>query len=251
MQYAVLKSDGDIDAFFFIRDSGSIPAKFREKDGSREKEKLERLKKEVLAKSAEGLCTADSYSDMAQLGSRVQERLMDMLDRRFPANTDRNAFDEILQRQEFERERLRSNYVSPNRISSLDEVFRKGRNITVVIGEEGIGKSALLANWHTDDKIRMSGKDWQIIRTSADERTCSPDKLTALFFYQLKRLHSDFPAPEDAGIVWIIDGLEKINVESPDEYRYLFAAAEQISNVQGTCRCRERRICSGGRQVLQ
>ena len=195
MQYAVLKSDGDIDAFFFIRDSGSIPAKFREKDGSMEKEKLERLKKEVLAKNAEGLCSADSYSDMAQLGSRVQERLMDMLDRRFPANTDRNAFDEIFES------------VVENKVyqSVLDTLIRAAeyRSMAEDFGSRYMADissavSILTDNANMDKASETAWSAWQKFkkakdRLSEDERAYCCKYVILMF----NKIESSYPNPDE------------------------------------------------------
>ena len=88
MQFAALKETENIEAFFFLRDMDSVPARFREKEGSPEMEKLGQLRSKVLEQSRKGRCTADTYRDMSGLGRVVQERLLAMIDSRFPVTVE-------------------------------------------------------------------------------------------------------------------------------------------------------------------
>ena len=75
MQYAVLAGTDDIDAFFFLREMESVPARFREKDGSLEKEKLGFHKRVY-----EGFCDiarSDSERVVAVDASRPREQVLD------------------------------------------------------------------------------------------------------------------------------------------------------------------------------
>ena len=247
MQYAVLKEAEKIDAFFFLRNMESVPAKFREKDGSPEKTKLERLRNEVLEQSKEGRCTADFYSDMSGLGRMVQERLLAMIDRRFPAGEKPDSLGAILQRQAFERAKLRFNYVDNGwkRSFGLEHAF-KSASVVFVSGEKGIGKSALLANWHPDDEaVDGTGAKWRIIRTDIDDTVKDLLRLSEIFKDQLKQIDPSLPdldgetetsVPDYAGkcsenIVWAIDGLEKVVTESVGNFNFLFSLPENVKVV--------------------
>ena len=247
MQYAVLKEAEKIDAFFFLRNMESVPAKFREKDGSPEKTKLERLRNEVLAQSKDGRCTADFYSDMSGLGRMVQERLLAMIDRRFPADEKPDSLGAILQRQAFERAKLRFNYVDNGwkRSFGLEQAF-KSASVIFVSGEKGIGKSALLANWHPDDEaVDGTGTRWRIIRTDIDDTVKDLLRLSEIFKDQLKQIDPSLPeldgetetsVPDYAGkcsenIVWVIDGLEKVVTESVGNFGFLFSLPDNVKAV--------------------
>ena len=126
MQFAALKETENIEAFFFLRDMDSVPARFREKEGSPEMEKLWQLRSKVLEQSSKGRCTADTYRDMSGLGRVVQERLLAMIDSRFPESENPDSASAILHRQAFKRARLRSNYVDngAKRRSKMESMFR-------------------------------------------------------------------------------------------------------------------------------
>ena len=247
MQYAVLKEAEKIDAFFFLRNMENVPAKFREKDGSTEKTKLERLRNEVLEQSKEGRCTADFYSDMSGLGRMVQERLLAMIDRRFPEDEKPDSLGAILQRQAFERAKLRSNYVDNGwkRSFGLEHAF-KSASVVFVSGEKGIGKSALLANWHPDDEtVDGTGARWRIIRTDIDDTIKDLLRLSEIFKDQLLQIDPSLPdldgetetsVPDYAGkcsenIVWVIDGLEKVVTESVGNFGFLFSLPDNVKVV--------------------
>ena len=242
MQYAVLAGTDDIDAFFFLREMGSVPSRFREKDGSLEKEKLGRLRDEVLKQSREGRCTADFYTDMPRLGRVVRERLLAMIDRRFPENEEQDRDRLILRSQAFERSRLRSGYIdnSGKRLSSMDRAFNENPDVILVTGEKGLGKSALLANWHPEDKIRdKDGKEWCIIRTDVDDSVNSVERLAGMFMYQVRQAGAGLAAQENepgtaltelpeylkgsqSHFVWVIDSLGKIVTDNPSDFGFLF-----------------------------
>ena len=243
MQYAVLNEQENIDAFFFLRDMESVPSKFREKDGSEGKNKLERLRSEVIDKSREGRCTADFYSDMPTLGRFVQKRLLAMIDKRFPENEERDSGNLIIKRQEFERSKLRMCYADHEgrRKLSMDSAFSHNPDIIFVEGAKGMGKSALLANWHPEDKLTEGLTEWTIIRTDVDNDINSPKKLAGIFMDQLRRKDAglagletgeatelqDFVSKSSLNIVWIIDGPEKIR---PD-IGFLFSLPENVRTV--------------------
>ena len=242
MQYAVLAGTDDIDAFFFLREMESVPARFREKDGSLEKEKLGRLRDEVLKQSREGRCTADFYTDMPRLGRVVRERLLAMIDRRFPENEEQDRDRLILRSQAFERSRLRSGYIdnAGKRLSSMDRAFNENPDVILVTGEKGLGKSALLANWHPEDKIRdKDGKEWCIIRTDVDDSVNSVERLAGMFMYQVRQADAGLAVQgNEAGtaltelpeylkgsqshFVWVIDSLGKIVTDNPSDFGFLF-----------------------------
>lgn len=242
MQYAVLAGTDDIDAFFFLREMESVPARFREKDGSLEKEKLGRLRDEVLKQSREGRCTADFYTDMPRLGRVVRERLLAMIDRRFPENVEQDIDRLIFRSQAFERSRLRSGYIdnAGKRLSSMDRAFNENPDVILVTGEKGLGKSALLANWHPQDKIRdKDGKEWCIIRTDVDDSVNSVERLAGMFMYQVRQAGAGLAAQENepgtaltelpeylkgsqSHFVWVIDSLGNIVTDNPSDFGFLF-----------------------------
>lgn len=247
MQFAALKETENIEAFFFLRDMDSVPARFREKEGSPEMEKLRQLRSKVLEQSSKGRCTADTYRDMSGLGRVVQERLLAMIDSRFPESENPDSASAILHRQAFKRARLRSNYVDngAKRRSKMESVFRSASAIFVT-GEKGMGKSALLANWHPEDKVREEdGTEWKIVRTDIDDTVNSILWITEIFKDQLKLIDASLPdldgetetsLPDfvkkcSMNVVWVIDGLEKVATGSMENFSFLFSLPENVKPV--------------------
>ena len=247
MQFAALKETENIEAFFFLRDMDSVPARFREKEGSPEMEKLGQLRSKVLEQSSKGRCTADTYRDMSGLGRVVQERLLAMIDSRFPESENPDSASAILHRQAFKRARLRSNYVDngAKRRSKMESMFRSASAIFVT-GEKGMGKSALLANWHPEDKVREEdGTEWKIVRTDIDDTVNSIPSITEIFKDQLKLIDASLPdldgetetsLPDfvkkcSMNVVWVIDGLEKMPAGSMENFSFLFSLPENVKPV--------------------
>ena len=239
MQYGVLDSGLPVDAFFFLKEEhGSTGAAAGR---SEEEVKLAALKAKIREKAAEGVCSADTYSSIEQLGQLVHERLMTMIDSKFPADEKLSQFDRFMLRQESELEEYRNGYIDHcERTDFLDSLL--GDNRVIIADESGSGKSALLANCGKNAEIR-------IVRTIINDSVSSVRLLMNIFLRCLgltdadpfESRHMEQTAPDIAAtfrekgftedVIWIIDGLEKLPVASVTELLPLFRLPEQVKTV--------------------
>lgn len=237
MQYGVLNNDSIQDAYFFLKRT-----KPHATSGNEEEEKLSGLRKTIMEKAGEGKCTADTYSSLEELGSLIYERLMAMVEKRFPADTALNEFELYNRRQIGRLSSLRQNYIDNQRRVEHLEQCMEDCNLAIVTGESGCGKSALLANSFINSQE-------SVIRTAIDDSVNSIGRLISLFLYKLDPVAGEMTKAEEEiiekyrehaypePVIWIIDGLEKLPVEDiysimplltpPENIRIVISVEEQ------------------------
>ncbi len=146
MQYGVLRSEEKIDAYFYIK--GEENAEENEKD------KLHALKKAVVD---DGRYPVHKYSSVEDLGARIQQDFMALLDRLYPDRELTRLQKERLAQASFLRSRTNVYIPVEENFKRLDD-FLKGEELHLVVtGDSGMGKSALIANWikrHENDGDR-------------------------------------------------------------------------------------------------
>lgn len=232
MRYGVLDSPKDVEAHFFVRGERSIPAKFRESDADAE-DKRRRLVADIRRAAGEGRCTVSDYRSMARLGREVHGRLMETLDRLFPADEKTDIYEQCAARQQQALDELRRVYV-PRSGEKTDYLRCQGRfGHAVIRGSAGDGLSAFAANELSDTAIAEaageSGLPLQVMRTIVGEDVPTQEMARRMFVHRLMRLHPEVEVPEmkegfdteipfadivrrfpKAEYVWVIDGPEKL-----------------------------------------
>lgn len=238
MQYGVLNNDSIQDAYFFIKRT-----KPRGIPENEEEKKLSELRKTIMQKAGEGKCTAEIYSSVEELGRLLHDRLMEMIEKRFPADGKLNESDLYYLREEGNLTALRRNYIDlDNRVRNLESNILH-TDILFVTGGSGCGKSALLANSFINSQE-------SVIRTAIDDSVNSIGRLISLFLYKLDPVAGEMTKAEEEEIIekyrehaypepviWIIDGLEKLPVEDiysimplltpPEKIRIVISVEEQ------------------------
>ncbi|MGN0230923.1 MAG: DUF4062 domain-containing protein [Muribaculaceae bacterium] len=222
MEYGALSSESPIYAQFFVRHDEAIPQRFRETEQLKI-DKLHRLKQKIEQASAEGRCTMDRYSTPSELGRMIHDSMMKVINELYPEGESHSLYDTIYARQQAIEGRMRKVYVpvADSRLyyscpESLDKKF-------LVLGEHGIGKTALLANWKTYHHnanmvngifIHREGHEYQyddtdydngpgklfvpIIRMFAGNELNTFELCKRLLLYRLARIYDAFPADEVA-----------------------------------------------------
>ncbi len=238
MQYGVLDNDSIQDAYFFLKRTKPHATSENE-----EEEKLSGLRKTIIEKAGEGKCTAEIYSSVEELGRLLHDRLMEMIEKRFPADGKLNESDLYYLREEGNLTALRRNYIDlDNRVRNLESNILH-TDILFVTGGSGCGKSALLANSFINSQE-------SVIRTAIDDSVNSIGRLISLFLYKLDPVAGEMTKAEEEEIIekyrehaypepviWIIDGLEKLPVEDiysimplltpPENIRIVISVEEQ------------------------
>lgn len=223
MQFGVLNNPEPINAYFFQKDEIAIPGKFREKRGSEHAQKLSRLKSAVKEAADAGKCTLNSYSSMKSLGRQVYDALMEKIEELYPE--EQNSRYAMYSRRQHEfLDSLRTVYVRYDRIPDLS-------GSVLVTGPEGIGKSALVANY-ADTVLKKGG---YLVYTVINSEVNTAEMCRRMLLYELSL---QFPgidisvldqpmdvtvdivkAAKDAGfdgdVLWVIDGIDKLSV--PEE----------------------------------
>lgn len=202
IQYGVLRREKPVNAFFFLSEGG---AKFREEAGSERDQKLEKLKQSIRDHSANGGCTVDDFRTPQELGRHLYDRIKKMVDTMFPSDSisDDDTIKSI-RHQEIEIERLRKIYHFHKDLD--DDVYyldEANRLAAVVYGPAGIGKSAMLANWHPEGS---TPKGHIIVRTIVPE-DC---EFTSDLIKMYKQMVSSLDENQASHVVWTVDGLDTI-----------------------------------------
>lgn len=137
MQYGVLRSKEELDAFFYIKEGG-----VDEKDNA---DKLERLRNTI---RNNGRCPVEEYDSLESLGAKVEKAFIELLDKRFPIgniseyNKERYANDAFLQ------SRIQSYIAKGDNVKAIDDFINNPeQHYLVISGDSGSGKSSLIANW--------------------------------------------------------------------------------------------------------
>jgi uncharacterized protein DUF4062/NACHT domain-containing protein len=218
--HGVLNNPGMADhAFFYFRDPAfidSLPAagqdSYREtptpdeieQSGLAEagrraegrKRQLADLKKRIRAR---GLPVREDYPNPQALGELVLHDLTAVIERLYPQGTEPN----ILEQEAIEHEAFAANcarvYIErADYLARLDAHIDDDGPPLVVLGESGVGKSALLANWALDRRARRPHEALVMHFTGATEYSTRLESLLSRLMWELKgRFRIEQAAPSD------------------------------------------------------
>ena len=225
MEYGALSSQSPIYAQFFVRRDEAIPQRFRETEQLKI-DKLQHLKQKIEQASADGRCTMDRYSTPRELGQMIHDSMMKVINELYPESESHSLYDTIEARQQAIEGRMRKVYVPVADSRLYFSGIERLDNKILVVGEHGIGKTTLLANWktyhHNADLVNgifmhREGNEYEYDDTDYDD---GPDKLFVpiirmfagnelntfelckrLLLHRLVRIYDVFPADEVAATI--------------------------------------------------
>ena len=141
MQYGVLRSQADLDASFYIKNSSKPTAIDEDEDAQ---QKLEHLKKTVMENKRYPYY---HYSTPEDIGEQITKDFEALLDKYFPEKNmsslerERNAQRSVCSN-------LCASYIAvEENFKALDDFLCSEESYYCVVAESGLGKSALMANW--------------------------------------------------------------------------------------------------------
>jgi len=155
MQYGVLRSKEDINAYFYLR---SLDMAISEDFFENEKEKitkLEQLKKQI--RSQEKHPVRD-YASIEELGKQVEDDFKRLVDTLFPEGSLSEIEKERLQHKVFLKSRTGVYISDPNNNKRIDDFMADDSPALVITGDSGMGKSALIANWIAANEKKFNRK---------------------------------------------------------------------------------------------
>jgi tetratricopeptide (TPR) repeat protein len=156
MQYGVLRSKEDINAYFYLRSPGmATPPQFKEKKGDKREQKLNHLKEQI---SSQDKYPVRDYASVEELGRQVEADFKQLVDTLFPQGKLSDVEKERLQQKAFLKSRTSVYISSPENDKRLDDFMDSDLPALVITGESGMGKSALVANWIAANEETMNGK---------------------------------------------------------------------------------------------
>lgn len=225
MQYGVLRNKTPLHAFFFLKRpaTGNKPKGFFGRllgsQQSEEERKLERLKKEIRQNNRYPWAY---YTRPDDLGEQVEKAFVNLLDQLYP-NRPMTPLEQEQLRQKILRDKQCAVYIETSDLmKEVDEAFASGQSKIGILGDNGIGKSAFIANWlkrHEGDKhifyhfneahdtpesilhhfcIEMESS-FQIESRKTEERKNYSDELTQLLAH---------PSLKNQKIILVVDGLD-------------------------------------------
>lgn len=156
MQYGVLRSKEDINAFFYLRSPEMpVPDDFKEKSGSIEAKKLKLLKDELCSQKK---YPVKDYSSIEDLGNKIEQDFKILVELIFPQESLSELEKERLQQKAFLKSRTGVYIAEQAYFDRLDDFIKSESNALVVTGESGMGKSALIANWIERNEKAFDGR---------------------------------------------------------------------------------------------
>ena len=222
-------------AFFYLRDPAYVdgrPAEqYREialpeeiaelsaeEAGRRAEERCQKLAmlKERIRSS--GFPVREDYSDARALGELVLADLSEIIDRLYPEGSEPDPLDrEIAEHEGFARGRTAVYIGRSEYAARLDAHVESGGQPLVVLGESGLGKSALLANW------------------ALAHREKHPGELVILHFVGASPSSSDWRAMLRRIMAQLVRSfsLELELPDQPDQLRIAFANALHMAAANG------------------
>ena len=145
IQFAVLRRNRKMHACFFIKTDEHNQCKY---DGIEENDKREKLiiLKNALLKNSR--YPVQYYKDEEELSKKIVEAFLSLLNKLFRDKSVSSITKEIIRQKSFKNQ-LCNSYVRNEQYFEFlnDWLYAKNRRQLVIIGESGVGKSALLANW--------------------------------------------------------------------------------------------------------
>lgn len=233
--HGVLKNDQmSIRSFFYFRDPAFIDRipEDQHKNFMTEsplaKKKLDTLKEQIRKYSPN---IRENYRDPKLFSDMVLNDLWTAIDEEYPAASEPDLLKRMEEEQDAFAQSFARIYIKPEDVfSNVDCHVRSGVSPLVVLGEQGAGKSALLANWgikyrveHPEDFLffhfissspKNSDSTFMIARLIAEiqkrydlaeEIFTSAEKLYAALPFYLARTK-----PDKGRIVIVLDGLDQL-----------------------------------------
>ncbi len=189
MLYGALEAPEDTEAFFYLRDPSLTEALC----GPFEPDtRLDNLKGRIRASR---FPVMDGYRDLESFGRRVYEDLTGLVDR-LAVRASADPIAETRSDQIFLAERAAEHYVArPEPMAQLEAYALQG-GLTLITGEPGTGKTALVARWALDRIERNEGYTFLYFVGSAPD-TGWEDLSRQLVEELQRRFELDYPKPED------------------------------------------------------
>lgn len=161
MQYGVLKHKDPIDAYFYFLTGD---------DATEDAEYLAQLRDAI---KKDGRYPIASYDTPETLGELIEEAFLKLLYDRFPKQ-EQSYLATIRRRHQALMDNLANGYIEdPSNISNLNEWIEDPKEqFIVLIGDVGIGKSALIAYWlREQNKIHPERKViWHCVAYASDKK---------------------------------------------------------------------------------
>lgn len=150
MQYGVLRSKSELNANFFIKQPEEIPEE--------NADKLIQLRNSI---KENGKYDVFNYESIEELGEKIYEQIMTILNRLYPDMAPLKYDKEKIAHLQVLRS-LTDVYI-PNILyfQQIDSFLNdKNEYVLSIIGDEGIGKSALISNWIISN---LEDSSWNIV----------------------------------------------------------------------------------------
>lgn len=174
----------------------------------------------------------DNYPDPETLGRLVFDDLLEAIDQEYPPGHPPNILDQMATEQiVFAGRHLRTYVANENLFDRIDRYVEGGGEPLVIIGAEGMGKSALLANWVSRSEGSNGSRPVISHHLEAGSRSSQLHVLILRLMAELIRcceLDDDVPVTRDlvesqrafikilqkasdaGGITLILDGLDRL-----------------------------------------
>jgi tetratricopeptide (TPR) repeat protein len=160
IQEGVLRSQEKINAYFYIRSPKMETSdEFREKKDSHEEKMLLGLKKTIRGQNK---YPVKEYDSIEHLGTLLEQDFKSLVDKLFPEASLSSLEKERLQQRAFFKSKTRVYIPNPEWDTKLDEFAESEEKAIVICGENGMGKSALVANWVLK-RLEQKNKNEKII----------------------------------------------------------------------------------------
>jgi len=157
MQEGVLRSEEKMNAFFYFRSSKmETIEEFIEKKDSHEANMLLALKKTI---KEQDVYPVKEYDSLEHLGILVENDLKALVNELFPKASLSPLERERLEQRNFLKSRTRVYVLNPEWFAKLDEFVESNDEGLAIRGGNGMGKSALLANWITKRLERQNNNE--------------------------------------------------------------------------------------------
>lgn len=173
MQYGVLRAQYDLNAFFYIK-----------KEEDPRADNLEKLKNLKTVVRENKRYPVNDYDTPEDLGQQVEDAFMGLLNKLFPKNSLSEMEKEKDAQKVFTKSRTEVYVPNDGYMKAIDDfLLNPDQRNFVVVGESGIGKSALLANW--SEKIK--DKEWKVLYYPIGnrKRDCNYLDLLAIIFKEV------------------------------------------------------------------
>jgi hypothetical protein len=191
-------------AFYYFRDPSYIPPGMVAAEPDIERQKLLALKQQIRDSS---LPVRENYANPRELGQLVLADLTGVVDSLFPAGSQPSPLERERHLHEtFARSRARIYVGRPRLFGLLDQHVAGHGPPIAVLGEAGVGKSALLANWglrrHAPDQdaVVPAGQVMLMHFTAASPASADWAKMAQRIIAEIETHFesSQLPVPTDA-----------------------------------------------------